>query len=62
MPDFLFSCLFPLVIKGKLPADEFRSSMNQDLIDATRATEVLHLNGACGCVDESSAGRREAAT
>lgn len=44
LPDFIFDCLFPFVAH-KLPADEFESSMNQDLAESGRGTEIAYLNG-----------------
>lgn len=45
LPEALFRCLLPF-LRHRLPADEFASSMNQDLaaVDG-RATEVAYLNG-----------------
>ena len=45
LPDWIFDCAFTFM-QGLLPADEFESSMNQDLVAADgRATEVAYLNG-----------------
>ena len=45
LPDWIFDCAFAFM-QGLLPADEFESSMNQDLAAADgRATEVAYLNG-----------------
>jgi 2-dehydropantoate 2-reductase len=53
LPDWLFDCAFPLMAH-LLPADEFESSMNQDIFDAGRSTEVAYLNGAVVAAGEAA--------